>query len=286
MPTVLEAMSLSRTYVTPGGNVHALVHAEHRFERGCVTAVVGPSGSGKSTLLNVLAGFDRPTGGSVHLDGTAMHDLDERELARLRLARFGFVFQASNLISVLPAWRNVAFPMGLAGIARGDRRDRALALLSRFGVAHRAEALPQRMSGGERQRVAIARALANDPDVVFADEPTGSLDSDTGAGVVAALRDVASDGRTVIVVTHDPDVAAAADVVVRMVDGRTFVDPPRRRREDRVVSRSERLPSLDTEDERATEHEHAGEADEVLDERVHVAAHGASPRTVARTRST
>jgi ABC-type lipoprotein export system ATPase subunit len=130
------------------------------------------------------------------------------------------VFQASNLISVLPAERNVAFPMGLAGVARSERRRRARELLSRFGVEHRAHALPERLSGGERQRVALARALANDPDVVFADEPTGNLDRASGDEVVAALRDVAQDGRTVVVVSHDPVVADAADVQLRLVDGR------------------------------------------------------------------
>jgi putative ABC transport system ATP-binding protein len=220
MSVVLAAVDLARTYRTPAGEVTALRGVSHRFEAGRVTAVAGPSGSGKSTLLNLLAGFDRPSQGRVEVDGTSLGRLPERERAGLRLRRFGFVFQASNLISVLPAERNVAFPMGLAGVPRNERKARARELLARFGVAHRARALPARLSGGERQRVALARALANDPDVVFADEPTGNLDRASGAEVVAALRDVAQDGRTVVVVSHDPAVAHAADVQLRLVDGR------------------------------------------------------------------
>ena len=220
MSAMLGAVDLVRTYRTPAGDVEALRGVSHRFEPGRVTAVMGPSGSGKSTLLNLLAGFDRPTTGHVEIDGVRLGRLPERELARLRLRRFGFVFQASNLVTVLPARRNVAFPMGLAGVGRGARDRRAMELLERFGVAHRADALPAKLSGGERQRVALARALANDPDVVFADEPTGSLDRASGAEVVAALAEVARDGRSVIVVTHNPEVADAADRRLRLVDGR------------------------------------------------------------------
>ncbi|MDZ7707224.1 MAG: ABC transporter ATP-binding protein [Trueperaceae bacterium] len=222
---MLAAVDLVRTYATPAGDVEALRGVSHLFESGLVTAVMGPSGSGKSTLLNLLAGFDRPTSGQVTLGDEPLGALPERELAKLRLHRFGFVFQASNLISVLPARSNVAFPMGLAGVDRARREARAIALLDRFGVAHRAAALPSRLSGGERQRVALARALANDPDVVFADEPTGNLDRSSGAQVVAALQEVAAEGRTVVVVTHDPEVAAAAHVRLRLVDGRLADEP-------------------------------------------------------------
>lgn len=225
MAVMLAAIDLVRTYATPAGRVEALRSVSHAFEPGLVTAVTGPSGSGKSTLLNLLAGFDRPTSGEVTLGGDSLGALHERELARIRLHRFGFVFQASNLIAVLPALSNVAFPMGLAGVARGRREARATELLERFGVSHRATALPSRLSGGERQRVALARALANDPDVVFADEPTGNLDRASGAEVVAALQEVAEDGRTVVVVTHDPEVASAAHVRLRLVDGRLADEP-------------------------------------------------------------
>ena len=215
----LIAHELKRTFDTPSGPVEAIRHVNHEFLPGQVTAVMGPSGSGKSTLLNLLAGFDDPTEGHVAYGGTVISDLPERKRAAFRLTTFGFVFQAANLISVLPAARNIAFPMGLAGVPRQERQQRASELLERFGVSHRASALPRTLSGGERQRVAIARALANDPSVVFADEPTGSLDRESGQTVVQALRSVAEDGRAVIMVTHDPEVAAAADDIVRIVDG-------------------------------------------------------------------
>lgn len=237
MTAVLGAVHLTRTYRTPAGDVEALRDVTHRFEPGRVTAVMGPSGSGKSTLLNLLAGFDRPDGGYVDIDGVQLSDLRERELASLRLRRFGFVFQSANLVTVLPARRNVAFPMGLAGVGRSERDRRAMALLERFGVEHRADALPGKLSGGERQRVALARALANDPDVVFADEPTGSLDRASGAEVVAALREVARDGRSVIVVTHDPEVASAADRRLQIVDGRLASDSAEARPPDEAAPR-------------------------------------------------
>lgn len=215
----LVAYELTRTFDTPSGPVQAVRRVNHQFLPGRVTAVMGPSGSGKSTLLNLLAGFDDPTGGRVEYGDTIISALPERKRAAFRLTTFGFVFQAANLISVLPAARNIAFPMGLAGVSRQERRERANELLERFGVRHRATALPRTLSGGERQRVAIARALANDPSVVFADEPTGSLDRESGWTVVQALRSVAEDGRAVVLVTHDPEVADAADDVVQIVDG-------------------------------------------------------------------
>jgi putative ABC transport system ATP-binding protein len=218
-PHPLVAHELERVFSTPSGPVEAVRRVNHRFIPGQVTAVMGPSGSGKSTLLNLLAGFDDPTGGRVSYGDTVISNLPERERAAFRLTTFGFVFQAANLISVLPAAKNIEFPMGLAGVSRQARKKHAMELLERFGVSHRATALPRTLSGGERQRVAIARALANDPSVVFADEPTGSLDRESGKTVVDALRSVAEDGRAVIMVTHDPEVADAADEIVRIVDG-------------------------------------------------------------------
>src|SRR5690606_35433150 len=181
--------------------------------------IVGPSGSGKSTLLNLLAGFDVPTTGDVTLDGVSLGGLDERRRSEVRLRRFGFVFQSFNLVTVLSAEQNVAFPLGLAGKGAAERRERARELLARFGLEARADHLPHRLSGGERQRVALARALANDPDVIFADEPTGNLDSRSGVAVLESLRQVAADGHTVIVVTHDPHVASVADGRIELRDG-------------------------------------------------------------------
>ncbi len=217
---VLRALDLGKTYRAPSGDVVALSAFEHTFSEGAITAVVGPSGSGKSTLLNLLAGFDVPTTGGVWLDDLAVHERSEAVRAGVRLHRFGFVFQSYNLVTVLTARQNVELPLGLAGIGPADRRRRADELLRRFGLGKRADHLPHRLSGGERQRVALARALANDPDVVFADEPTGSLDSVTGRDVVAALRDVAAEGRTVVLVTHDEALSSIADLRLRLSDGR------------------------------------------------------------------
>lgn len=215
----LKTRELTRRYAAPSGDVLALDRVTASFESGKINAIVGPSGSGKSTLLNLLAGFDRPTSGEVDFAGVSIGTLNENDRSELRLKSFGFVFQSFNLITVLSAEQNVAFPLGLAGVPPAERRERALELLGRFGLANRAGHLPHRLSGGERQRVSLARALANDPAVVFADEPTGNLDSRSGELVLEALRGVADDGRTVLVVTHDLQVAAWADRVLELRDG-------------------------------------------------------------------
>ncbi len=217
---MLQAVSLTKTYVDGGNSVTALDGVSADFHAGKVTAIVGPSGSGKSTLLNLLAQFDVPTSGEVRLAGASLASLSEAERCELRLRSFGFVFQSYNLVNVLTAAQNVEFPLGLSSKPASERRARALELLERFSIGHRAHHLPTRLSGGERQRVALARALANDPQVVMADEPTGNLDSRSGDAVIAALREVASDGRTVIIVTHDRRVAEASDEVIRLFDGR------------------------------------------------------------------
>lgn len=216
---VLEAQNLSKIYDEPGGKVTALADFSYTFSTGAITAIMGPSGSGKTTLLNLLAGLDVPTSGSVRL-GETISTLPERQRAELRLRRFGFVFQSYNLVAVQNAWQNVALPLGLAGVGAAERKRRALALLGRFGLEARAGHLPHKLSGGERQRVSVARALANDPDVLFADEPTGNLDSRSGREVVAALRQAAQDGRTVIMVTHDLRLVDEVDWVLELSDGR------------------------------------------------------------------
>ncbi len=216
---MLRAERLSKVYRTGAADVVALDGVSASFPTRCMTAILGPSGSGKSTLLNLLAGFDRPTSGHVSLEGQVLGELTEEALAELRLRRFGFVFQSFNLLTVLDAERNVSLPMALADVPANERTDRARALLARFGVEKRADHLPHRLSGGERQRVALARALANDPAVVFADEPTGNLDSKSGETVMRALKDVAEEGRTVVIVTHDRELAAMADARLELKDG-------------------------------------------------------------------
>lgn len=217
---MLRAHRLSKVYREPAGDIIALSDFSHTFATGKMTAIMGPSGSGKSTLLNVLAGLDTPTSGEVWLGDINLATLPEGRRAELRLHKFGFVFQSYNLIAVLSALQNVAFPMGLAGVRASERHARAMALLQRVGLGSRAGHTPHKLSGGERQRVAIARALANDPEVVFADEPTGNLDSKSGLLVIDLLKEVARDGHAVIVVTHDARLAKRADVVLQLEDGR------------------------------------------------------------------
>ena len=221
---MLNAQNLSKIYRTGAGEVSALSDFSHKFAAGSVTAIMGPSGSGKSTLLNVIAGLDVPTSGAVYLADTNLTTLPEVKRAELRLNKFGFVFQSFNLVSVLSAEQNVSFPMGIAGLSPSERSERARALLSRFGLEHRFNYLPFKLSGGERQRVALARALANNPDVIFADEPTGNLDSKSGEVVLGALRELADEGRTIIVVTHDSSLTQIADEVVRLKDGQQVKD--------------------------------------------------------------
>ncbi len=215
----LSARQLRKVYQDPGGEVVALAGFSYTFPTGSVTAIMGPSGSGKTTLLNLLAGLDTPTAGEVRLGDRVISALPEDARAELRLRYFGFVFQSYNLIAVQNAWQNVAFPMGLAGVHTAQCKAKALELLGRFGLEGRAHHLPHKLSGGERQRVSIARALANDPNVVFADEPTGNLDSKSGKVVVAALRQAAEEGRTVILVTHDARLVDEVDQVLTFSDG-------------------------------------------------------------------
>jgi putative ABC transport system ATP-binding protein len=190
------------------------------IEEGEFIAIVGPSGSGKSTLLNLLGLLDRPTSGRLLLDGVDVSGLRDDALADLRLRQLGFIFQSFNLIASLTAWENVAVPGVLAGHKLARSRARATELLDRVGLADRTGHRPAQLSGGQMQRVAIARALLLEPRILLADEPTGNLDSTSGAEVLALLRSVASsEGRTVLVVTHDPEIARQADRVISLKDG-------------------------------------------------------------------
>jgi putative ABC transport system ATP-binding protein len=217
---VIEARGLSKDYGSGVSRVSALRSVDLVVERGAFVAIMGPSGCGKSTLLNLLAGLDRPTAGEVWLDGERIDELSEADLARLRRRKVGFVFQSFNLIPTLSAGENVELPLRLAGRRRRDARRTADALLADLGVENRRNSAPALLSGGEQQRVALARALANAPDIVFADEPTGNLDSAAARDGLGLLRRVRDRGQTLLVVTHDARVAAAADRVITLRDGR------------------------------------------------------------------
>jgi putative ABC transport system ATP-binding protein len=215
----IQLRSVSRRYGSGDSAVTALDQVSLSFPEGTFTAVMGPSGSGKSTLLQCAAGLDRPTSGSVVVGGTDLTKLNETKLTLLRRERIGFVFQSFNLLPSLTAEQNVALPLRLAG--RRPAKARVREVLEQVGLGDRARHRPTEMSGGQQQRVALARALITRPEVLFGDEPTGALDSQTGREVLKLLRGmVDSEGQTVIMVTHDPVAASYADRIVFLVDGR------------------------------------------------------------------
>ncbi|MGW6205057.1 ABC transporter ATP-binding protein [Streptomyces sp. NPDC055089] len=214
----VELRGVRRRYGRGAGAVHALAGIDLVLPRGTFTAVMGPSGSGKSTFLQCAAGLDRPSAGSVHLGGTDITGMGETRLTELRRSRVGFVFQAFNLLPSLTVEQNVLLPMRLAG--QHQDRHRAEAVLAQVGLAGKARRRPGELSGGQQQRVAIARALITAPDVIFADEPTGALDTVTAAEVLGLLRHAVDTlGATVVMVTHDPAAAAWADRVLFLADG-------------------------------------------------------------------
>jgi ABC-type lipoprotein export system ATPase subunit len=216
---VIEVRGVSRRYQMGEADVWALREATLRIADGDYLTIVGPSGSGKSTLLQIVGLLDRPTVGSVELDGRDVGQLGDEERARLRLTTIGFVFQRFHLLADMTALENVALPMEAAGIGAVERYARAGALLERVGLGERQLFLPAQLSGGQRQRVAVARALANDPRLILADEPTGELHSEDKATIVELFRQLNAEGRTIVVVTHDPEVAAAARRRVEIRDG-------------------------------------------------------------------
>lgn len=221
---MIVADSVTKTYPSGEGRLTVLKDIDLEVETRDFVAIVGPSGSGKTTLLGLLAGLDRPTSGTVTLDGVRLDSIDEDARARLRAERVGFVFQTFQLLPTLTAIENIRVPLELApGTTAPDAElnARAMDLLSRVGLADRADHYPVQLSGGEQQRVSLARAFAHDPTVLFADEPTGNLDRETGAGVVALLQELNEEARTTLVlVTHDLDLAALADRVIRLEAGR------------------------------------------------------------------
>jgi putative ABC transport system ATP-binding protein len=219
---VYELRGVSRTYTLGGAQVHAVREIDLALTAGESVAIVGPSGSGKTTLLQLLGALDRPTAGELLFEGRDIGRLGGGALSELRLEVLGFVFQQFNLIPTLTAAQNVEIALAPSSSSRTERQERVLALLDSVGLAERADHVPSKLSGGEQQRVAIARALANDPHVLLADEPTGNLDSTTGAEIVDLLLSLSGDEqrRTVVLVTHDASVAGRAQRVIRMRDGR------------------------------------------------------------------
>jgi putative ABC transport system ATP-binding protein len=216
---ILETRGLTKVFGTNGTAVHALRGIDLDVERGELVALIGPSGSGKSTLMAILGCLDVPTSGSYVLDGRPVEGLSGADLAAIRNEKVGFVFQQYNLLPKATILRNVELPMVYAGVGRKERRQRALELLERVGIADKADTLPAQLSGGQRQRVAIARALANRPALLLADEPTGALDSHTGGEVLALFRELHEQGNTVVLVTHDLSIAAWAERRVELRDG-------------------------------------------------------------------
>jgi len=216
----ISIRQLRKTYIMGRVRVHALAGVDMDIPAGSFTVVMGPSGSGKSTLLYLLGGLERPTSGQMLVDGRDLSVMDENALALYRRSTVGFVFQQFNLVSSMTALENVAFPMRFSGIRTGERLTRARALLTQVGLATHLKHRPTEMSGGQQQRVAIARALVHNPRLILADEPTGNLDTVTGYSIMQLLSELHQQGRTVMVVTHDPRMLRFATHTVYLLDGR------------------------------------------------------------------
>ena len=217
---IVSLRDVRRDYALSAERVHALQGVTIDVERGDYVAIVGPSGCGKSTLLNLIGVIDQPTSGTVEIAGKRVDAMSDREATSFRLYNIGFVFQRFYLMPILSAVENVALPMAEAGIARQTREEKAAELLAYVGLGDRRKHRPSELSGGEQQRVAIARALANGPLLLLADEPTGELDASTGAQIISLFRRLNEDGTTIVVVTHDEDLASAARRKIHMRDGR------------------------------------------------------------------
>ena len=224
--SLIRLDSISRRYEMGGETVHALRGVSISIERGEYVAIMGPSGSGKSTLMNIIGCLDTPSSGSYELNGNTVADMDDNDLADIRNREIGFVFQTFNLLSRSTALRNVELPLIYAGVDIDERREIALAALADVGLADRVEHRPNEMSGGQRQRVAVARALVNKPSLLLADEPTGNLDSKTGDEILALFKALHAKGNTLIVVTHEEEVARHARRIIRIRDGLVASDEP------------------------------------------------------------
>jgi putative ABC transport system ATP-binding protein len=216
---VMQLEDVTKVYPLGGVEVHALRGVSLNIDEGEFVAIIGPSGSGKSTLMHIMGCLDTPTSGYYRIAGHDVSSFDENLLAYVRNLFLGFVFQQFNLLGYLPAWRNVELPLVYGGVAPTERRQRAQAALERVGLAERADHRPAEMSGGQQQRVAIARALATEPAVILADEPTGNLDSTSAADVLSLLEQLNREGRTIVLITHERDIAETASRIVEIRDG-------------------------------------------------------------------
>ncbi len=222
---LIELRDVVKTYETGAGGVTVLENITLRVQPGEFISVVGPSGSGKSTLLNMITGIDRPSSGQVFVGGEAVHDLSENQLARWRGRHVGVIFQFFQLLPTLTILENVMLPMDFCNVhRRRERRKRALRLLEQVSIAEHANKLPSALSGGEQQRAAIARALANDPFLIVADEPTGNLDTKTADDVFVLFEEFVSQGKTMMIVTHDQGLSARTERVLHLLDGRLYRD--------------------------------------------------------------
>ncbi|AFM23195.1 ABC transporter ATP-binding protein [Desulfomonile tiedjei] len=220
---MIEVRGLYKTFNKDRADVHVLKDVSLTIDKGEFVSIMAPSGMGKSTLLNVLGCLDQPTSGSYQLDGVPIHDMNDDELSAIRNKKIGFVFQSFHLLPRMTAWENVILPL-LYGDDDSNMKEKAVEVLTSVGLADRVDHLPKELSGGQQQRVAVARALINDPSIILADEPTGNLDSSSGEEVMNIFRKLHSEGVTLVVVTHDMDVALQADRLIQMKDGKISGD--------------------------------------------------------------
>ena len=224
MSVIIKLKDVTKDYVIGESIVRAVKGVNLEIKRGEIIAIVGPSGSGKSTLMNLIGALDLATKGAIYLDKKNIEHLSESELAKIRGKKIGFVFQSFNLIPTLTALENVMLPMMFQDYSKKEKRERARKLLKEMGLEEREDFLVTKLSGGERQRGAIARALANNPEVILADEPTGNLDSKTGKQVIEIFKKLNEEGKTIIMVTHDLEMAKEAKRIIRLKDGRIWKD--------------------------------------------------------------
>ena len=261
--TLIKLDEVVKEYQMGENTVQALRGSDLEIESGDFVAIMGPSGSGKSTLMNMVGALDIPTRGTVELDGEDLSTLSENELAVLRSKKVGFVFQKFNLISSMTAQENVALPMLFRGKSRKQRMERSENLLNEMGLGDRLGHMPSELSGGQQQRVSIARALANDPDILLADEPTGNLDTETGDKVMELLEDLNEEGKTIIMVTHDPHDAQYAEYIVDITDGVTkrkekeesydLTDRRKENKEEKASEKTEGKASQEEKEEKTSE---------------------------------